>query len=517
MMRALKARWTLVAALVALCTAGPLRAQEEPLMAGSEGVPVPKKTRHVQPVYPAEALAQGIRGIVILEIVIDGQGKVASTSVLRSVPGLDEAAVGAARQWEYQPTSVDGKPVSVRLTVPITFSLALPKLQRQAGVPELRQGATPAYPSGESGGGSAAVEVTLEPDGRIGVATLLSGQPPWSHALLTALKTWRFAAPPDDAIVSFRVEADFVKARGADASVVLRATGLQRSELLADATRTPQLAPAPTPPGSGPLSTAAPPAEPVPGGQPPTAPGVAPPEPSSAPGPRPEPPATTAAAPTAAAAPEPAPEPAAVAAAPSPAAEAAPEAKALPPTLAPAPAPAAQPAAAPAPAASALAAGAAPPSADAGSTGAAAPPPVEVITAPPPAQPAESGISAVRDVTLEPGVPELARGRRPVAPPLARMSATTGTVEVSFSVGAGGTTTLQTAAGSDLLRYAAEQTVATWVFRRTRAERAYLVAVFSYAADKATAVVRPQAAPSPDPPAAAAPTTPPPPGSAPPG
>jgi hypothetical protein len=127
---------------------------------------------------------------------------------------------------------------------------------------------------------------------------------------------------------------------------------------------------------------------------------------------------------------------------------------------------------------------------------AAAPPPVEVLTAPPPQAPPESGISAVRDVTLEPGVPELARGRRPVAPPIARLSGATGAVEVSFSVGAGGNVALQTAAGPDILRYAAEQTVSSWVFRRTRADRAYLVAVFTYAGDKATAVVRPQAAAS---------------------
>jgi TonB family protein len=147
--------------------------------------------------------------------VVDGRGKVAATSVLRSVAGLDEAAIAAARQWEYEPTKVDGKPVSVRLTVPITFSLSLPRLLRQAGVPELRQGVTPPFPSGDAGtGGAASAEVTLEPDGRIADASLLSGGPPWSEALLAALKTWRFAPPPDDAVVSFRVEADFVRGRG---------------------------------------------------------------------------------------------------------------------------------------------------------------------------------------------------------------------------------------------------------------------------------------------------------------
>jgi hypothetical protein len=141
-------------------------------------------------------------------------------------------------------------------------------------------------------------------------------------------------------------------------------------------------------------------------------------------------------------------------------------------------------------------------------TQAAVAPAVEVITAPPPAPPPESGISAVRDVTLEPGVPELARGRRPVPPPLARMSATTGSVDVAFSVSAGGTTALQTATGPELLRYAAEQIVASWIFRRTRADRAYLIAAFTFGSDKASAVVRPQAPPASAQPAEPAPVPP---------
>jgi hypothetical protein len=126
-------------------------------------------------------------------------------------------------------------------------------------------------------------------------------------------------------------------------------------------------------------------------------------------------------------------------------------------------------------------------------------------------------VSAVRDVTLEAGVPELARGRRPVPPPFARMGGTSGTVEVSFSVSAGGVTALQTATGPELLRYAAEQTVASWVFRRSRADRAYLVALFTYGNDKASAVVRPQAAPAAAQPPEAAPAVPPAPPPPPPG
>ena len=470
----------LALATAALVAAGavPLLAQEEPLASGSEGVPVPKRTKHVQPTYPPEALAQGIRGIVILDVVIDAEGKVESTRVVRSVPGLDEAAIAAARQWEYAPTKVNGKAVRVRVTVPVVFSLALPTLLRQDGIPELRQGVTPAWPSGASGGGLARAEVTLEADGRVGAARILEGGAPWSDALLAALKTWRFAPPPEDEVLSFRVEAEFVAGGGSNApkKVNLQATGLQRSGLLAESSPPPSVAPPPS-------AAAAPP--------------------------------TTAAA---AKPPAPAAPPAATPAAPAPPLEVPPtsptQSQAAPAQTAPAPPPPAPAGARATPPAATTPPGSTPPA------GPAAPPPVEVITAPPPPLPPENGVSAIRDVTLEPGVPDLTRGRRPVAPPFARLSGTTGTVEVAFSVGAGGTTTIQSTTGPDLLKPAAEQAVASWLFRRSRADRAYLVAVFSYTIDKSSAVVRPQSAPPAGAPAPTgspvAPTTPAPPTAVPP-
>src|SRR5512143_1754061 len=251
----------LLAALAFAAATPPVLAQAEPVTAGSEDVPAPKRTKHVQPVYPQEALAQGIRGIVILEIILDRQGKVESTTVIRSVPGLDEAAVAAARQWEYTPTKVDGKPVRVRVTVPVVFSLALPTINRQTGIPELRQGVSPGWPAGASGGGLARAEVTLEADGRVGSARILEGKPPWSDALLAALKTWRFAPPPEDEVLTFRVEAEFLSdgAKG-DKRVSLEATGLQRSGLLEGPPPTAGAAAAAPPPT---VAQAAPPTAPA--------------------------------------------------------------------------------------------------------------------------------------------------------------------------------------------------------------------------------------------------------------
>lgn len=74
----------------------------------------PVKTKHVNPVYPEDAKEAGIEGVVIIEAVINKQGKVAQAKVIRSVPELDQAALDAVLQWEFEPTYVKGKAVSVR-------------------------------------------------------------------------------------------------------------------------------------------------------------------------------------------------------------------------------------------------------------------------------------------------------------------------------------------------------------------------------------------------------------------
>jgi TonB family protein len=92
-------------------------------------------------------------------------------------------------------------------------------------------------------------------------------------------------------------------------------------------------------------------------------------------------------------------------------------------------------------------------------------------------------------VRVGPGVPDLAAGRRPVVPPLARMRSVTGKVEVRFAVDASGATANVEATGDEALKEAARQAVATWMFRRTSAERLHLAATFDYGAETAAATV----------------------------
>jgi periplasmic protein TonB len=83
----------------------------------------PAKIRNVQPAYPLIAQRARVQGVVILEATIGATGKVEDVRVLRSIPLLDQSAIDAVRQWEYEPTLLNGVPVPVIMTVTVNFRL----------------------------------------------------------------------------------------------------------------------------------------------------------------------------------------------------------------------------------------------------------------------------------------------------------------------------------------------------------------------------------------------------------
>jgi len=77
----------------------------------------PRRIKYVAPVRP-----KGKGGNVVLELFIDKTGKVQNVEVRESfAPAFDEAAVKAARQWEYTPTIYRGLPAVMYLTVTVKF------------------------------------------------------------------------------------------------------------------------------------------------------------------------------------------------------------------------------------------------------------------------------------------------------------------------------------------------------------------------------------------------------------
>jgi TonB family protein len=84
-------------------------------------VAAPRKLRHVEPATPPLAQSARLSGVVILEITIGTDGGVSNVRVLRSIPLLDQAAIDAVRQWQFEPTMLNGQAVPVIMTAPVSF------------------------------------------------------------------------------------------------------------------------------------------------------------------------------------------------------------------------------------------------------------------------------------------------------------------------------------------------------------------------------------------------------------
>ncbi len=104
---------------------GQAAARQQPLRPGQDvGVEIPRKIHDVPPVYPTQARAARVQGVVVLEVTIDEQGRAADVRVLREAShGLTEAAVDAVCQWRWEPTIHEGRAVPVIITTTVKFWL----------------------------------------------------------------------------------------------------------------------------------------------------------------------------------------------------------------------------------------------------------------------------------------------------------------------------------------------------------------------------------------------------------
>jgi TonB family protein len=115
---------------LALClVAGSAAAQAPQGAAGpvykpGDGVSAPVLVKQVKPQYTADAMRAKVQGVVTLECVVQPDGAIGETRVTKALhPGLDQEAIKAVKQWRFKPGRRDGKPVPVRITLEVTFTL----------------------------------------------------------------------------------------------------------------------------------------------------------------------------------------------------------------------------------------------------------------------------------------------------------------------------------------------------------------------------------------------------------
>lgn len=78
----------------------------------------------VMPSYPSDYARAGVEGYVVIEGLLDTQGRLVALSVVESThQAFAQAALKALRQWRFEPVRVDGEPRMKVVRIPLQFTL----------------------------------------------------------------------------------------------------------------------------------------------------------------------------------------------------------------------------------------------------------------------------------------------------------------------------------------------------------------------------------------------------------
>jgi TonB family protein len=89
------------------------------------GVSSPRVIQDPKPRYTADALRAGIAGTVVMTGVVLPDGTVSNIVVSRSLDqkyGLDYEAINTATRWRFEPGTLNGQPVPVRIVIELAFN-----------------------------------------------------------------------------------------------------------------------------------------------------------------------------------------------------------------------------------------------------------------------------------------------------------------------------------------------------------------------------------------------------------
>jgi TonB family protein len=93
-------------------------------LAGDAGSSPPKVVHKVEPEYTRAARLATVQGTVLIEAVIDVSGAPTRLRIVSPLGfGLDDRALQAVSQWQFEPARKDGVPVEAVTIVPVDFRL----------------------------------------------------------------------------------------------------------------------------------------------------------------------------------------------------------------------------------------------------------------------------------------------------------------------------------------------------------------------------------------------------------
>jgi TonB family protein len=79
--------------------------------------------KQVQPDYPKDARLHRIEGVVLVDVLIDKEGRVKKAEVVQGDPLFAQSALDAVRQWRFKPHKKNGELIEFETTVALHFTL----------------------------------------------------------------------------------------------------------------------------------------------------------------------------------------------------------------------------------------------------------------------------------------------------------------------------------------------------------------------------------------------------------
>jgi TonB family protein len=154
-------------------------------------------------------LRSNASGTVVLDVMISEKGEVRNVQVRRGIVSLTEEAVHSVRTWTFEPAKLDGKAVTSRITVAVTFNPAsllaanvpLPplihqddeaRMQSSFQPPEVTRATFPTCPVDALSPGTVVIEATIDKRGKVQSTKVLRDDPPFTAKAMRAVEDWRF-------------------------------------------------------------------------------------------------------------------------------------------------------------------------------------------------------------------------------------------------------------------------------------------------------------------------------------
>ncbi len=100
----------------------PVAAPKKPLRIGGNVKP-PRQIFAPRLDFPILAKQAGVQGRVVIDAIIDDHGNVVELHVVSGQPLLIPAALQNVSQWKYEPTYLNGEPISLAMVVNVDFKL----------------------------------------------------------------------------------------------------------------------------------------------------------------------------------------------------------------------------------------------------------------------------------------------------------------------------------------------------------------------------------------------------------